>query len=82
MPASRPPPKTKPHRCANSRRRLRKVFREKTTGTTADRPQLRALMKKLTPGDVRTLIDRFRPLRGDFGTPVCANRKPSAKYLM
>jgi hypothetical protein len=29
-----------------------KVFREKITGTTADRPQLRALMKKLTPGDV------------------------------
>jgi hypothetical protein len=37
--------------------RLRKVFREKITGTTADRPQLRALMKKLTPGPVRTLID-------------------------
>ncbi len=34
------------------RGRLRKVFREKITGTTADRPQLRALMKKLTPGDV------------------------------
>jgi len=29
-----------------------KVFREKITGTTADRPQLRALMKKLAPGDV------------------------------
>ena len=29
-----------------------KVFREKITGTTADRPQLAALMKKLTPGDV------------------------------
>ena len=34
-----------------------KVFREKITGTTADRPQLRALMKNLTPGPVRTLID-------------------------
>ena len=29
-----------------------KVFREKITGTTADRPQLRQLMKKLAPGDV------------------------------
>jgi DNA invertase Pin-like site-specific DNA recombinase len=29
-----------------------KVFRDKITGTTADRPQLRALMKKLAPGDV------------------------------
>src|ERR1700674_3232455 len=29
-----------------------KVFREKITGTTADRPQLRTLMKKLAPGDV------------------------------
>src|SRR5713226_5271902 len=29
-----------------------KVFREKITGTTADRPQRRALMKKLAPGDV------------------------------
>src|ERR1700737_1941600 len=29
-----------------------KVFREKITGTTADRPQLTALMKKLAPGDV------------------------------
>jgi DNA invertase Pin-like site-specific DNA recombinase len=29
-----------------------KVFREKITGTTADRPQLAKLMKALTPGDV------------------------------
>ena len=29
-----------------------KVFREKITGTTADRPQLRKLMKALAPGDV------------------------------
>jgi DNA invertase Pin-like site-specific DNA recombinase len=29
-----------------------KVFRDKITGTTADRPQLRALMKRLAPGDV------------------------------
>src|SRR6516165_5933426 len=30
----------------------RKIFREKITGTTADRPQLTNLMKALTPGDV------------------------------
>jgi DNA invertase Pin-like site-specific DNA recombinase len=29
-----------------------KVFRKKITGTTADRPRLRELMKKLAPGDV------------------------------
>src|SRR5690349_8242297 len=29
-----------------------KVFREKITGTMANRPQLAALMKKLAPGDV------------------------------
>ena len=29
-----------------------KVFREKTTGTTADRSQLGKLMKRLAPGDV------------------------------
>ncbi len=29
-----------------------KVFREKITGTTADRPQLKKLMDALAPGDV------------------------------
>jgi hypothetical protein len=29
-----------------------KIFREKITGTTADRPQLGELMKRLAPGDV------------------------------
>jgi DNA invertase Pin-like site-specific DNA recombinase len=29
-----------------------KIFREKITGTTADRPQLGKLMKQLVPGDV------------------------------
>jgi DNA invertase Pin-like site-specific DNA recombinase len=28
-----------------------KIFREKITGTTADRPQLAKLMAALTPGD-------------------------------
>ena len=31
---------------------MRKVFREKITGTTADRPQLRKMMAALGPGDV------------------------------
>jgi DNA invertase Pin-like site-specific DNA recombinase len=35
-----------------------KVFREKITGTTADRPQLQKLMKAHAPGDVGSL----RPL--------------------
>jgi Resolvase, N terminal domain len=29
-----------------------KVFREKVTGTTADRPQLKRLMRRLAPGDI------------------------------
>jgi DNA invertase Pin-like site-specific DNA recombinase len=29
-----------------------KIFREKITGTTANRPQLKKLMKALAPGDV------------------------------
>jgi len=29
-----------------------KVFREKITGTTADRPQLQKLMKALAPGEL------------------------------
>jgi hypothetical protein len=29
-----------------------KIFREKIAGTTADRPQLGELMKRLAPGDV------------------------------
>jgi DNA invertase Pin-like site-specific DNA recombinase len=38
-----------------------KVFREKITGTTADRPQLAKLMKRLAPGDVVIIpaVDRL-----------------------
>jgi hypothetical protein len=40
-----------------------KVFREKITGTTADRPQLQKLMKALAPGDVviTPAVDRTTP---------------------
>ena len=45
-----------------------KVFRDKITGTTADRPQLRALMKKLAPGDVviTPAVDRLSRDTTDF----------------
>jgi DNA invertase Pin-like site-specific DNA recombinase len=33
-----------------------KVFREKITGTTADRPQLRKLMAALAPGDIVIIL--------------------------
>jgi DNA invertase Pin-like site-specific DNA recombinase len=38
-----------------------KVFREKITGTTAERPQLKKLMAALTPGDVVVIpaVDRL-----------------------
>lgn len=38
-----------------------KVFREKITGTTANRPQLKKLMAVLTPGDVVVIpaVDRL-----------------------
>ena len=53
MRASRPPPKMKTGQVRQLKAAgCEKVFREKITGTTADRPQLRALMKKLAPGDV------------------------------
>ena len=45
-----------------------KVFREKITGTTAERPQLAALMKKLAPGDVviTPAVDRLSRDTTDF----------------
>src|SRR5262245_16446620 len=52
MPASRQRRKTSPARRPNSGRRLPKNFREKISGTTADRPQLKKLMAALAHGDV------------------------------
>ena len=40
-----------------------RVFREKVTGTTADRPQLAKLMKRLAPGDVVITPAVDRPSR-------------------
>ena len=49
--------------------RCEKVFREKITGTTADRPQLAALMKKLVHGDV--------VITPASGPPVARYNRPS-----
>jgi DNA invertase Pin-like site-specific DNA recombinase len=55
MPASRPTPKTSPANLPNSKAAgCEKVFREKITGATADRPQLKTLMAAVAPGDVVT----------------------------
>jgi DNA invertase Pin-like site-specific DNA recombinase len=45
-----------------------KVFREKITGTTADRPQLGKLMKAFAPGDVviTPAVDRLSRDTTDF----------------
>jgi DNA invertase Pin-like site-specific DNA recombinase len=53
MPASRPGRKTSPAQLAELKAAgCEKVFREKITGTTAERPQLRKLMATLARGDV------------------------------
>lgn len=41
------------------------MFREKITGTTAERPQLRKLMAGLAPGDVVIIpaVDPYRATR-------------------
>ena len=53
MPASRRSPKTRAARSPNSRRPgVRKYPARTITGTTANRPKLQQLIKKLGPGDV------------------------------
>ncbi len=44
------------------------VFRDKLTGATADRPQLRKLMSALSSGDVVIIpaVDRLRVIRPIF----------------
>jgi DNA invertase Pin-like site-specific DNA recombinase len=62
MPASRPTPKTSPASLPKLKAaRCEKVFREKITGTTVDRPQLKKLMAALTLGDVLIIpaVDRL-----------------------
>jgi DNA invertase Pin-like site-specific DNA recombinase len=61
MPASRRRRKTSPARRPNSSSGCQKKFREKITGTTADRPQLKKLMAALAHGDVVIIpaVDRL-----------------------
>src|SRR3954452_20581434 len=61
MPASRQLPKTSPASAQLKAAGCEKVFREKITGTTADRPQLRKLMAALAHGDVVIIpaVDRL-----------------------
>ena len=63
MPASRPPPKTSPcgMRCSRDAVFRDAVFREKITGTTADRPQPMKLVAALAPGDAAIIpaVDRL-----------------------
>ncbi len=61
MPASRPTPKTSPASLQLKAAGCEKIFREKITGTTADRPQLKKLMAALTYDDVVIIpaVDRL-----------------------
>ena len=62
MPASRPTRKTSPAQLAQLKAAgCEKIFREKITGTTADRPQLKKLMAALAHGDVVIIpaVDRL-----------------------
>jgi len=53
--------KTSPAGLPNSSRRVQKVFPEKITGTTADRPRLRELTSAFSAGDVVIIpsVDRL-----------------------
>ena len=55
-----------------------KVFREKITGTTADRPQLARLMKALAPGDVviTPAVDRLS--RDTTDAPALSRKRSNA----
>src|ERR1700738_2962172 len=62
MRASRPTPKTSTSQLAQLKAAgCEKVFREKITGATADRPQLRKMMAALAHGDVVIIpaVDRL-----------------------
>ena len=57
-----------PHLAQLSAAGCEKIFREKITGTTADRPQLRKLISVLAPGDV--VIGHLSRLRRAFSPPA------------
>jgi DNA invertase Pin-like site-specific DNA recombinase len=61
MPASRPGRKTSPASSQLKAAGCEKVFRDKLTGTTADRPQLQKLITKRASGDVVIIpaVDRL-----------------------
>ena len=55
-----------------------KIFREKITGTTADRPQLKKLTAALAHGDVVIIpaVDRLSRMGlGGFRAPLCHRRR-------
>jgi DNA invertase Pin-like site-specific DNA recombinase len=58
-----------------------KIFREKITGTTADRLQLGKLMKKLAPGDVITpAVDRLSRDTTDLLASVIGGGRPDSDF--
>ena len=61
-----------------------KIFREKITGTTADRPQLSKLMKRLAPGDVviTPAVDRLSRDTTDLLVIVANRRQTSGRINM
>src|SRR5271156_1809291 len=61
MPASRPTPKTSQALLPLKAAGCERTYREKISGATAERPQLKRLMKKLDSGDVVIIpaVDRL-----------------------